>query len=90
MSPALMFVEGVRAARTLQILLFLAAAEWVGTGFLLVEARRSDGQPWMRLAAILGSVALFTAISALTIRCQKSPGTDAGGSAAPDDKKNDR
>lgn len=81
LAPVLMFVESALAAGSLRIFLFLAAAEWARTGFLLVGMRRADGQPWMRLAAILGSVALFTFISALTISFRKP--------AAPDDKKNE-
>jgi len=37
---------------------------WALTTWNLVQARIADGQPWLRLAAILGSVTLFTAWSA--------------------------
>ena len=60
---------GVRrkvSVRILQGLLLLGALEWVRTLVTLVEERAALGQPSARLAVILGSVALFTALSALT------------------------
>ena len=52
-------------ARLVQFVLVLGAAEWIWTTAVLVQQRMALGQPWMRLAAILGAVALFTAAAAL-------------------------
>jgi hypothetical protein len=59
------FVRAPWAARTLQASLVLGALEWIRTVVQLVALRESMGQPWTRLAIILGSVALATALCAL-------------------------
>ena len=53
------------AARAIQVMLVLGALEWLRTGFELAQMRISHGEPFLRLALILGAVALFTAIAAL-------------------------
>jgi hypothetical protein len=59
------FVRAPWAARTLQACLVLGGLEWIRTAIQLVALRESMGQPWTRLAIILGSVALATALCAL-------------------------
>lgn len=59
------FVRAPWAARTLQASLALGAIEWIRTAAQLVALRESMGQPWTRLAFILGAVALATALCAL-------------------------
>jgi hypothetical protein len=56
------------AARLMQLLLLLGSLEWVRTMMILVSQRRSLGEPWIRMAVILGAVALFTAASALVFQ----------------------
>lgn len=56
------------SARLVQVALVLGALEWLWTAFLLVQQRLALGQPWLRLALILGAVAVFTAASALVFR----------------------
>jgi len=53
------------SACLVQVALVLGAIEWVRTLLNLVTIRQAVGQPWMRMAIILGSVAVFTAASAL-------------------------
>jgi hypothetical protein len=55
-------------ARVVQLALWAGALEWLWTTYLLVQARIALGQPWARLALILGAVALFTAAAALVFR----------------------
>ncbi len=64
----LLFVRNRYAARFLQILLVLGAIEWVRTVIVLVLERQSMGRPWIRLAFILGTVAILTFSSALVFR----------------------
>ncbi len=66
----LMFVRRRWAARVIQIALVLATFEWLHTLVLLVVFRRQAGQPFTRLAIILGCVAAVTAASALMFRTQ--------------------
>lgn len=55
-------------ARLVQVALVLGAFEWLWTALWLVQQRLALGQPWLRLALILGAVAVFTAASALVFR----------------------
>jgi hypothetical protein len=55
-------------ARLVQGALVLGALEWLWTAGWLVQQRLTLGQPWLRLALILGAVAVFTAASALVFR----------------------
>jgi hypothetical protein len=56
------------AARLVQVLLLLGSLEWIRTMMGLMAERKSLGQPWIRMAAILTGVALFTAASALSLQ----------------------
>lgn len=63
------------AAWLVQAALVLGAIEWVRTALVLVQERMAEGRPWLRLALILGGVALFTATSALVpMRRRLGPG----------------
>ena len=55
-------------ARLVQLALLLGALEWLWTAGWLVQQRLALGQPWLRLACILGAVAVFTGASALVFR----------------------
>ena len=55
-------------ARLVQLSLLAGAAQWLWTTFGFVQQRLALGLPWMRLALILGGVALLTAASALVFR----------------------
>lgn len=61
----LLFVRAPWAARVLQAALALGALEWLRTAAALIAVRQSMGQPYTRLALILGTVALATALCAL-------------------------
>ena len=64
----LLFVRAPWAARTLQAALLLGTVEWLRTAAAFIAVRQSFGQPWTRLAVILGAVALATALCALVFR----------------------
>lgn len=55
-------------ARIVQGALVLGAVEWLWTLALLAQQRVALGQPWLRMALILGLVALFTAGAALVFQ----------------------
>ncbi len=65
---ALLFVRRKWAALAVQAGLLLATLEWIRTLSVLVSARASAGQPFLRLAVILGIVAAVTAGSVLVFR----------------------
>jgi hypothetical protein len=64
----LLLIRESWAARLMQLLLLLGSLEWVRTMMILISQRRSLGEPWIRMAVILGTVALFTAASALVFQ----------------------
>ena len=64
-APLLLLVRRPWVARVMQIALVLAALEWVRTLFSIAILRRNLEEPWVRMAVILGAVALLTALSAL-------------------------
>jgi len=70
--------------RVAQMVLLLGCIEQVRTLVVLASERRSHGEPFLRLAIILGAVALVTGLSALLFetaclrrRYRRAPG--AGG-----------
>ena len=52
------------AARVLQLVLALATVEWLLTAVVRAQMRMAHDEPYLRLAVILGAVAIFTAIAA--------------------------
>jgi hypothetical protein len=68
---ALFFVRRPWCVRTLQVALLLGALEWLRTTVQLVGARSEAGEPFLRLAFILGGVALFTALSTLVFQTSR-------------------
>jgi len=64
----LLMVPRAWAARAIQIALLAGSIEWLRTLASLVSERVAAGQPYLRLAAILLGVALFTAGAALVFR----------------------
>ena len=64
----LLFVPKPWVPRLFQAVLVLGAFEWLRTLYLFAQMRIAWGEPWTRLAVILGAVALFTALSGLVFR----------------------
>lgn len=52
----------------IQLALVLGAIEWLRTLVSVAEIRMEYDMPWVRMAVILGAVALFTAFSSLVFR----------------------
>ena len=71
LAPGMLYFTRPWIPRILQVLLALSALEWVRTLVHLVQLRQELGMDWMRLAIILGSVALFTAVSSVVFRNRK-------------------
>ncbi len=68
LAPVVLCFSRPWSVRVIQFLLVLATIEWVRTLLHLVQLRQEDGLPWVRLAVIIGGVALFTACSALLLQ----------------------
>jgi hypothetical protein len=56
------------AARVLQFVLAVAVIEWTLTTVGLAQLRLRHDEPYVRLAVILGSVTLFTALAAVAFQ----------------------
>ena len=69
-APLILLVKKTWAARAMQTVLVLGALEWVRTLVAIARERQALGEPWLRMAVILGAVALVTALSALVFQTQ--------------------
>ena len=67
----LLFLRQPWVPRLFQVLLVLGAIEWLRSLYMFAQMRIAWGEPWTRLAVILGTVALFTALSGLVFRNRK-------------------
>lgn len=52
------------ALRCLQAVLLLGSVSWIATAVRLGVQRRAAGDPWLRMALILGAVAALSALAA--------------------------
>ena len=66
--PLILLVPRPWVARAVQVALVLGALEWIRATVVLVVQRQSAGEGWIRMAVILGAVALVTALSALVFK----------------------
>jgi len=66
--PLLLLLRQAWVPRVVQVVLLLAAAEWLRTLVSIAQLRMHTGEDWVRMAVILGAVALFTAASGLVFR----------------------
>jgi prepilin signal peptidase PulO-like enzyme (type II secretory pathway) len=64
----LLFLRTFWVPWVMQVVLLLGAAEWLFTLYSVAQVRIASGMPWVRMAIILGVVALFTALSSLVFR----------------------
>jgi len=69
-------------AIVIQTLLVASAFEWIRTALRIIHARQEMGEPWTRLAIILGAVALFTLLSAGVFRFKRLRERYASGHAS--------
>lgn len=67
----LLFLKKPWVPRLFQLLLLASALEWLRSLYFFIAMRIAWDQPWTRLAIILGTVALFTALSGLVFRLAK-------------------
>ncbi len=67
-SGLFLFVRSYWAARIMQGILLIGGIEWIRTLVILAMQRQDMGRPWVRLAVILGVVAVLTISSALVFR----------------------
>ncbi len=61
--PLLLLIRRRWVVRVMQITLLIGALEWLRTMVILTNMRQQEGEPWVRMVVILGSVMLFTVAS---------------------------
>jgi hypothetical protein len=61
---ALVFVKRRWAVLSLQLGLTAGAVVWIVTAWRIAQERMAAGKPYLRMLAILGAVAVFTAVAA--------------------------
>jgi hypothetical protein len=66
-APFLLITRRLWAVQTLQVALFVGAAEWIRTALVIGSIRSAMGQPSLRMFLILAGVALFTTLAALPL-----------------------
>ena len=66
--PFLLLIRRPWSARTVQLALVAGGFERLGTTRTIASRRIEAGQPWLRMALILGVVTAFTWASALIFR----------------------
>ena len=66
----LLFLKQYWVPWVIQVVLLLGAVEWLRTLMSVAQVRIGMDMPWMRMAVILGVVALFTVLSCLVFRSQ--------------------
>jgi hypothetical protein len=67
----LLAVRRPAAGRIVAIALMLGVVEWVRTAVSIGSWRASQGLPWVRMAVILGIVAVVTGLSAMPFRSDR-------------------
>lgn len=67
---SLLFLRKTWIPRVIQLILLLGTLEWLRTLYSVAQLRIELDMPWMRMATILGVVALFTAFSCLVFRSE--------------------
>jgi hypothetical protein len=67
-APLLLILRKPAITIAVQVMLVIAAAEWLRTAFAIAQERAASGTPTVRMFAILGSVALFTLLSAAPLK----------------------
>ncbi len=75
--PALLLLRRAWAVTVVQIYLVLATLEWLRTLSNNMAERQASGEPWLRMALIIGAVAAFTAMSAWLVRKRADPADNA-------------
>lgn len=66
--PLLLLLRKYWVPLVIQLTLLLGAFEWLRTLFSVAQMRIEFGEPWIRMAIILGAVSLFSALSCLVFR----------------------
>jgi hypothetical protein len=69
--PLLLLIKKRWGLLLLQVFTYAGGVIWVDTIITIARRRITYGEPWSRMAVILGAVALFTVFSGLLLNSQR-------------------
>lgn len=69
--PLLLLIKKRRILIVIQLFSLAGAGVWINTIVTIADERKSIGEPWIRMAVILGAVAAFTLASGLMLNLKK-------------------
>ena len=78
LAPGLLLVSHRMARVALRVVLWGGAAMWVVEAVAIARRRIAFGQPWIRMALILGGVSLFTWWASSLLRTPRGADPDSG------------
>jgi hypothetical protein len=84
--PGLLLARVAWVPRVFQVILVLGGLEWIRRTWVLRAQRIEAGEDWVRMAVILGAVAMFTFVSALVFQNRKVRGWYGAGAAMPGER----
>jgi hypothetical protein len=70
-APSCLFSRQAWSRTVVRVFLVLATVEWLRTLAGNVAERQATGEPWLRMALIIGAVSAFTAMSVWLLRAPK-------------------
>lgn len=69
--PLLLLIKKRWVLIVIQLFALAGAGVWIYTIVIIADERMRSGEPWIRMAVILGGVALFTLLSGLLLNLKK-------------------
>jgi len=85
--PLILLVRRPWVARVTQTVLVLGGIEWIRALVAIAGRRQAAGEAWLRMAVILGAVAVFTFASALVFRSKNLKERYDLGAGAADERE---
>ena len=70
-APFFLLIKRRWSLIALQALAYIGGGVWISTIIVIAQRRIAFGEPWSRMAYILGAIALFTILSGLLLNSQK-------------------
>ena len=67
----LLFIKKQWVAWLFRIVLILGSMEWIRRAWVLIDIRAEAGEPYLRMAVILGVLSLFTLLSAFVFHSRR-------------------
>ena len=70
-APFILLIKKRWSLIALQALAYIGGGVWISTIIVIAQSRISYGEPWSRMAYILGAIAIFTILAGLLLNSPK-------------------